>query len=135
VTCLHVASTLECLIVSHLLILCSHYYMCRQFLCLPAIFCFVFKQQTWLILSNFLLLLPFILLRHAAVLHCDFFGVLMYLCLAFYCVSDILLCVSHSMLCQPFYASSIIYKLCANHFLVCKPFYNVAAIFMLWHPF
>jgi hypothetical protein len=32
----------------------------------------VFKQQTWLILSHFLLLLPVILLRHPAVLHCDF---------------------------------------------------------------
>jgi hypothetical protein len=93
VACLHLATRLECLIVSHLLILCSICYLCQPFLCSAShFFCFVLKQVTWLILG-FLLLLPVNLLRHPAILHCCFlFGILMYLCQAFYCVSVIFMC-------------------------------------------
>jgi hypothetical protein len=76
------------------------------------------KQQTWLILSHCLLLLLIILLRYSTVLHCDFF-ILMYLCQAFYCVSNF--CIRHFIMCQSFYLMSAISSSC-SHFMLSLSF-------------
>jgi hypothetical protein len=113
--CLHVASRLECLIVSHLLILCSLYYLCQQFLCSASHF--------FVTLANHFVKTSCCFALWFIFWHFNVF------------VIGILFCVNNFIMCQPFYFMLAILFYLSHFHVVCQPFYVISVISMLCQPF